>query len=80
MTDELTDRAASPANETVSDFARTAVEERAAAIIREHDLVTRASPDFFDDLLAALDAPPAEPNDALSLGAALLDTIITERR
>jgi len=77
---QLIERAAALTNQTASDFARTAVEERAVEVLHEHELITRVPADFFDAMLAALDAPPAEPNDALLRGATLLDTIIVERR
>lgn len=44
----------------VSEFVRTAVEERAEQVMAEHEAHTRVPADFFDDLLAALDTPAAE--------------------
>lgn len=52
----------------VSEFVRSAVEERAEQVLREHEATTRVPPEFFDDLLAALDKP-AKPNDALAAAA-----------
>ncbi|MEX2289078.1 MAG: DUF1778 domain-containing protein [Mycobacteriales bacterium] len=52
----------------VSDFVRSAVEERAEQVLRDHDVQTAVPADFFDDLLAALDAP-AEANAALTRAA-----------
>lgn len=46
----------------MSDFARTAAEERAEQVLREHDLVTPVPADFFDEMLAALDRPPVADN------------------
>jgi uncharacterized protein (DUF1778 family) len=77
--EELIERAASLTNQSPSDFARTAVEERAADVIRwDHELVTRVPPDVFDALLASLD-DPTESNDALSRAAARLDSIVDRR-
>lgn len=56
--------AAELADENPSEFVRRAVEVRAQQILQEHR-ETRVSPDFFDELLAALDQP-AEPNEALT--------------
>jgi uncharacterized protein (DUF1778 family) len=50
-------------HESASDFARTAVVERAEMILRRAQ-VTLVSADFFDALLAELDAPP-QRNDRL---------------
>ncbi|OHV48270.1 hypothetical protein BCD48_16205 [Pseudofrankia sp. BMG5.36] len=75
---QLIERAASLMNQTASDFARTAAEERAVEVLREHELITRVPVDFFDALLASLDAPP-EPNDALTRAAARLDSVIERR-
>jgi uncharacterized protein (DUF1778 family) len=62
------ERAAALVHETASDFARTAVEERADQVLREHDLVTVVPAEFFDELLAALDEPGAA-NPALRAAA-----------
>jgi len=53
----------------VSDFVRSAAEERADRVISEHTSQTRVPAEFFDDLLAALDVA-AQPNDALRRAAA----------
>lgn len=58
------EQAAELLHESASDFARTAVEERAERVLREHLLMTVVPAEFFDDLLRALDAP-ARPNEAL---------------
>lgn len=55
----LIERAAAIAHEPVSEFARTAAEEKADRILREHEATTTVSADFFEELLDALDAPPA---------------------
>lgn len=64
----LIERAAELVHEPVSEFARTAAEEKADRIIREHEATTTVPAEFFDDLLDALDSP-GEPNEALA-GAA----------
>ena len=51
------ERAAEIARVPLSDFVRTAAEERAEAILREHEAALTVPAAFFDDLLAALDAP-----------------------
>jgi uncharacterized protein (DUF1778 family) len=55
------ERAAALVHAPVSDFVRSAAEERA-------ETLTRVPAEFFDDLLAALDAP-AEPSSALARAA-----------
>lgn len=62
------ERAAELVHETTSDFARTAAEERAERVLTEHALRTVAPSEFFDQLLAALDAP-ATPNASLAAAA-----------
>jgi uncharacterized protein (DUF1778 family) len=52
------ERAAELVHEPVSEFARTAAEEKAERIIREHEATTTVPAGFFDDLLDALDAAP----------------------
>lgn len=64
----LIERAAELVHEPVSEFARTAAEEKADRIIREYEATTTVPAGFFDDLLDALDAP-ASPNPALTLAA-----------
>jgi uncharacterized protein (DUF1778 family) len=64
----LIERAAELVHEPVSEFARAAAEEKAERIIREYEGTTTVPPEFFDDLLDALDAP-ATPNEALSRAA-----------
>jgi uncharacterized protein (DUF1778 family) len=51
------ERAAEIARVPLSDFVRTAAEERTEEILREHEATVTVPPAFFDDLLAALDAP-----------------------
>ena len=63
-TKERIEDAAKVAGLPVSDFVRAAAEERADQVLRDHGLVTLVPADFFDSLLAALDAP-ANPNSAL---------------
>ncbi len=62
------ERAAELAHVPVSDFVRSAAEERAEQVLREHDAQSIVPAGFFDDLLAALDAP-AQANDALARAA-----------
>jgi len=69
-------RAAELAGEPVGTFARSAAEERADRILREHEATTKVPAAFFDDLMAALDAP-AEPSPALAAAAARLEETLT---
>lgn len=59
------ERAAELTGEQPTAFARAAAEERADRVLREHEATTTVPSQFFDDLLAALDAP-AQPNAALT--------------
>jgi uncharacterized protein (DUF1778 family) len=59
------ERAAALAQVPLSDFVRSAAEDRAEQVLREHDTQTTVPAEFFDDLLSALDSP-AQPNTALS--------------
>lgn len=59
--------AAALAGQNVSDFARSAVLERAEAILRPQEQ-TLVPPDFFDALLRELDAP-ATTNERLTRAA-----------
>lgn len=62
------ERAAELVHEPVSEFARTAAEEKADRVIREHEATTTVPAEFFDDLLDALDAAP-RANAALARAA-----------
>ena len=74
----LIERAAELTGEPVTSFARTAAEERADRVLSEHEATTTVPPEFFDDVIAALDAP-TEPNPRLVQAAARLrDTVIRE--
>ena len=64
----LIERAAGLMHEPVGEFARTAAEERAERVIREHEATTTVPAEFFDDLLDALDAAP-RANPALARAA-----------
>lgn len=64
----LIERAAELVHEPVSEFARAAAEEKAKRIIREHAATTTVPSEFFDDLIAAFDAP-AKSNAALARAA-----------
>lgn len=70
------ERAAELVHEPVSEFARTAAEEKADRIIHEYEATTVVSAEFFEDLLAALEAPPA-PNARLARAAQRAHTIVT---
>ncbi|MBK7820793.1 MAG: DUF1778 domain-containing protein [Tessaracoccus sp.] len=71
-------RAAQLAGEPVTAFARTAAEERAEKILREHEAVTVVPPEFFDDLIEAFDEPPVR-NPALAAAAARLsETVVRD--
>lgn len=52
------ERAAEIAQVPLSDFVRTAAEDRTDQILREHDGTISVPPAFFDALLEALDAAP----------------------
>lgn len=73
---ERIERAADLSDEPVSTFARTAAEEKAERILREYDARTTVPAAFFDDLMAALDAP-AQPNAALAAAAARMRDVVT---
>lgn len=56
-------RAADLAQVPLSDFVRTAAEERAERVLVEYDAVTLVPAAFFDELMASLDEPAvANPN------------------
>lgn len=52
----------------VSDFVRSAVEERAEQVLAEYETATRVPATFYDDLIAALETS-AEPSAALTRAA-----------
>lgn len=52
----------------MSDFIRSAAQERAEQVLRTHDAQTMVPAAFFEELLAALDAPE-QSNDALARAA-----------
>jgi len=62
------ERAAALVDTPVSEFVRSAAEDRAERVMAEHEAHTRVPAEFFDELLAALDAP-AEPSPALARAA-----------
>lgn len=62
------EHAATLVNAPVSEFVRSAAEERAEQVMAEHEAHTRVPADFFDDLMAALGAP-AQPSAALARSA-----------
>lgn len=51
------EQAASLTNVALSDFVRSAAEDRAEQILADHESTTRVPAEFFEDLLAALDTP-----------------------
>jgi len=60
----------------VSDFVRSAVEERAEQVLAEHETSTRVPPTFYDDLLAAL-GEPAERSAALVRAAQRASDVVS---
>lgn len=74
----LIERAAHLTGEPVTAFARTAAEERAERVLREHEAITTVPAEFFDDLIAAFDEP-AQVSPALADAAARLgETIVRD--
>jgi uncharacterized protein (DUF1778 family) len=61
----LIERAAELAGEQPTAFARVAAEERAERVLREHEATTTVPSEFFDNLVAALDASD-QPNPTLA--------------
>ena len=72
------ERAAQLADQPVSEFARTAAEERADAILREYEATTVVPARFFDELFDSLDAPSA-PSAQLAQAAREADQVVTRR-
>ena len=72
---ERIEQAAELARVPVSDFVRTAAEERADRVLDEHLTHTRVPAAFFDALLDALDAEP-QASPALSAAAARARTLV----
>jgi len=62
------ERAADLVRVPVSDVVRSAAEDRAEQVRREHQTQTTVPAEFFDDLLAPLDAT-TQPNHALARAA-----------
>lgn len=69
------EHAAELARVPVSDFVRSAAEERAEAVLAEHQTQTGVPAEFFDALLDALDAEP-RPSEALAEAAARARTLL----
>lgn len=69
------EHAAELAQVPVSDFVRSAAEERAELVLAEHQSQTRVSAAFFDALLDALDTE-AQPSPALAASAARARTLL----
>jgi uncharacterized protein (DUF1778 family) len=59
----------------VSDFMRSAAEERAEVVLAEHESQTRVPAEFFDALLDALDVAPRS-NAALAAAAERARTLL----
>ena len=70
------ERAAALTQVPVSDFVRSAAEDRAEQVLAEHDTQTLVPAEFYDELLAALDAP-AQPNATLSRAAGRARDLVT---
>lgn len=70
------ERAAEIAGEQPSAFVRSAAEEKADRILREHEATTTVPAAFFDELIAAFDAP-AVPSPALRNAAKELRATVT---
>jgi uncharacterized protein (DUF1778 family) len=70
------ERAADLLHVPVSDVVRSAKEDRAEQVLREHETQTTVPAECFDDLLAALDAT-GQPNDALARAATRARSLIT---
>ena len=68
--------AADLVNLPVSDFVRSAAEDRAEQILREHESQTRVPAAFFDSLLEALD-DPARPSPALRRASRRTRDVVT---
>ncbi|MCL2464118.1 MAG: DUF1778 domain-containing protein [Micrococcales bacterium] len=71
----MIERAAELAGEPVTVFARAAAEERAERVLRAHEATTTVPDEFFDDLIAALDAP-ASPSPALAAAGVRLRQVV----
>jgi uncharacterized protein (DUF1778 family) len=68
--------AAGLVNLPVSDFVRSAAEDRAEGILREHESQTRVPAAFYDDLLDALDEP-VRPSPALRRASRRTRDVVT---
>jgi uncharacterized protein (DUF1778 family) len=71
----IIERAAELAGEPVTAFARTAAEERAERVLREHEVITTVPTEFFAELIAAFDQP-AQASPALAEAAARLNETV----
>lgn len=79
LADDSKERLATAAElvgEPVSEFVRRAAEERANQVLREQREWV-VPPDYFDQLLAALDEPPA-PNERLAGAAQRASSIVRQ--
>ena len=72
------ERAAELAHVPLSDFVRGAAEARADQVLRDHEATITVPAEFFDDLLAALDAP-AQANTNLTKAFRRSRDIVTRR-
>lgn len=71
------EKAAAVSGESASDFARRAAVERAQAVLAQQR-VTVVPSDFFDDLMAELDAP-LKPNERTRAAVRRLDEVVVKR-
>lgn len=60
----------------VSEFVRSALEERAEQVVAEHETHTRVPATFYDDLITALETQ-AEPSAALARAARRARDVVT---
>lgn len=72
------ERAAKLVDQPVSEFARSAAQERAESVLHEHEAVTVVPAEFFDELFDALDATPARSAE-LAEAAREAERIVTRR-
>lgn len=74
----LIERAARLSDEPVTAFARSAAEEKAERVIREHEATTIVPAEFFDDLVAAFDATPQRSTGLAAAAARLPETVVRD--
>lgn len=74
----LIERAARLSGEPITVFARSAAEEKAEKILREHEVTTTVPAGFFDDLVAAFDAAPQPSAMLVEAAARLGETVVRD--